>query len=112
VNLRFRNKRALVTGCSRGIGAAIVSRLVHEGVDLARTYINRAQEAENTSASVRETGARVLTIQADSAMPGALAAVVQKTADVFGGVDILRKHLFMLLPGMAEITVSRVYSAH
>jgi NAD(P)-dependent dehydrogenase (short-subunit alcohol dehydrogenase family) len=78
MNGRLQNKRALVTGGSRGMGAAIVSRLAHEGADVVLTYLNRPGEAGHTAASVRETGVRVLAIQADSTMPETFAAALEK----------------------------------
>ena len=66
---RLQDKRALVTGGSRGIGAAIVKRLAREGADVALTYVSKPDEANKTAAAARALGVRALAIQADSAMP-------------------------------------------
>jgi 3-oxoacyl-[acyl-carrier protein] reductase len=63
----LRGKRALVTGGSRGIGAAIVKRLAREGADVALTYVSKADETNRTVAAARELGVRAVALQADSA---------------------------------------------
>ena len=85
----LQNKRALVTGGSRGIGAAIVRRLASEGAHVALTYVSKPDEANKTAAAAKAFGVKTLTIQADSASPEAVAAAVERTVQEFGGIDIL-----------------------
>src|SRR4051812_24171351 len=85
----LHQKRAFVTGGSRGIGAAIVRRLGRDGANVAFTWVSRPEEAEKTVAAAKEFGGRVMAIRADSADPAALAAAVDRVAGEFGGLDIL-----------------------
>jgi 3-oxoacyl-[acyl-carrier protein] reductase len=84
----LKNKRALVTGGSRGIGAAVVNRLARDGAHVALTYVSRPEEANQTAAAAA-LGVRVLAIPADAADPQAVVAAVERTAHEFGGLDIL-----------------------
>ena len=89
MNQTLKGKRALVTGGSRGIGAAIVRRLAREGADVALTYASSPDQAEATAQAAREFGVRALAIQADSADAGAVVAAVERTVAELGGIDIL-----------------------
>jgi 3-oxoacyl-[acyl-carrier protein] reductase len=85
----LQNKRALVTGGSRGIGAAIVKRLARDGAHVALTFVGKAEEAEKTATAARAFGVQALAIQADSAAGERVVAAVERTAKEFGGIDIL-----------------------
>ena len=85
----LKGKRALVTGGSRGIGAAIVKRLAREGADVALTYVSKPDGAGKTADAAKAFGVRALAIQADAADPEAIVAAVERTAKEFGGIDIL-----------------------
>src|SRR5437588_11138342 len=85
----LKDKRALVTGGSRGIGAAVVKRLAREGAHVALTYVSRPEEADKTVAAIEALGVRGLAIQADSADATAVVAAVERTVEEFGGLDIL-----------------------
>src|SRR5256714_15410221 len=89
MNHQLENKRALVTGGSRGIGAAIVKRLAREGAHVALTYVSKPDAANETAQAAEASGVRALAIQADSADAAAVAAAVERTAAEFGGIDIL-----------------------
>ena len=85
----LQGKRALVTGGSRGIGAAIAKRLAAEGADVAITYERSADRAEAIGAEIRKQGRRALALQADSADASAVRGAVNAAAKAFGGLDIL-----------------------
>ncbi len=89
MNVTLQSKRALVTGGSRGIGAAIVKRLAREGAHVVLTYASRPEQANETAKAAQAFGVRALAIQADSADPEAVVAAVERTVVEFGGIDIL-----------------------
>ncbi|MBB4858803.1 NAD(P)-dependent dehydrogenase (short-subunit alcohol dehydrogenase family) [Novosphingobium chloroacetimidivorans] len=85
----LNGKRALVTGGSRGIGAAIALVLAENGADVAFTYQSAAEEAQKVVKSIEGAGCRAIAIQADSADPQAIARSVDEVVSKLGGVDIL-----------------------
>jgi len=85
----LEKKRAFVTGGSRGIGAAIVTRLARDGADVAFTYVSRPEQAKATVKAVQALGRRALALQADSADAAALTDAIDKAAADFGGLDVL-----------------------
>lgn len=86
---KLENKVALVTGGSRGIGAAIVRKLVADGASVAFTYTRSAEKAEAIVQEITAGGGKALAIQADSAQPQDVIDAVNKTVAEFGGLDIL-----------------------
>jgi len=89
MGLKLEKRRALVTGGSRGIGAAIVKRLASEGADVALTYVSNPARAVETIKAAQASGVRALAIQADSADASAVVAAVERTVRELGGIDIL-----------------------
>jgi 3-oxoacyl-[acyl-carrier protein] reductase len=82
-------KVALVTGGSRGIGAAIATRLAEDGADVAFTYRSAKDKADEVARCIERAGRRALPIQADSADQDAVAEAVDRTAVQLGRLDIL-----------------------
>jgi 3-oxoacyl-[acyl-carrier protein] reductase len=89
MNHRLENKRALVTGGSRGIGAAIVKRLAREGAHVALTYAGNTDKANETAKEAQALGVKALAIKSDSADAEAVIAAVERTAQELGGIDVL-----------------------
>lgn len=85
----LKGKKALVTGGSRGIGAAIALRLAQEGADVALTYERSAEKAAEVATAVEALGRKGVALAADSADPAALKAAVDKATETLGGLDIL-----------------------
>jgi 3-oxoacyl-[acyl-carrier protein] reductase len=102
MNHPLKNKSALVTGGSRGIGAAIVKRLAQEGAKVALTYSSSVDRAREVVKAAQALGAQALAIQADSADAGAVAAAVESTASELGGIDILVNNAGILVTGPFE----------
>ncbi len=82
-------RRALVTGASRGIGAAIAVALAEKGADVAITYERSADRAAEVVRAIEGKGRRGFAIQADSADPAAVKRSVEEAARALGGLDIL-----------------------
>ena len=80
---------ALITGASRGIGAATAVLLARRGFRVVVDYLGSAQEAEEVVAAITAAGGEAVAIQADVTAPGDVAAMVDKTEQRWGGVDVL-----------------------
>jgi NAD(P)-dependent dehydrogenase (short-subunit alcohol dehydrogenase family) len=82
-------KRALVTGASRGIGAAIALALAENGADVALTFQSSPDRAQEVVTSIEKLGRRAVAIQADSGDPVAIKRSVDEAIAALGGLDIL-----------------------
>lgn len=102
MNKILTGKRALVTGGSRGIGAAIVRRLAREGADVALTYVSKPDDADKTAQAARALGVRSIAIKADSADANAVVAAVEQTVAELGGIDILVNNAGVALLGPVD----------
>jgi NAD(P)-dependent dehydrogenase (short-subunit alcohol dehydrogenase family) len=95
-------KVALVTGGSRGIGAAIAQRLARHGATVAFTYVTAADKAQAVADQIEADGGRALVIQADNADPAAVVAAVDQTAHELGRLDILVNNAGIFIGGPVE----------
>jgi 3-oxoacyl-[acyl-carrier protein] reductase len=87
--LKLQDKVALVTGAGRGIGHAVALALAAEGARVAVNYSRSAEAAEQTVAQIAEAGGTAIALQADVANAEAVNALVTRTVETFGGLDIL-----------------------
>ncbi|MFJ9450766.1 3-oxoacyl-ACP reductase family protein [Herbaspirillum sp. NPDC101397] len=101
-NLNLSNKVAFVQGGSRGIGAAIVKRLVQEGAIVAFTYVSSPDKAQALVSELEAKGGRALAIQADSSDSTALQQAIRIAAETFGRLDILVNNAGVLAMGPVE----------
>jgi 3-oxoacyl-[acyl-carrier protein] reductase len=96
---KLAGKVALVTGGSRGIGAAIAKRLAADGAAVAITYSASSGKADEVAHAIEAAGGRALTIKADSADATAVVAAVERTVKELGGIDILVNNAGVLALG-------------
>ncbi|MEP9355806.1 SDR family oxidoreductase [Xanthobacter sp. KR7-65] len=82
-------KVALVTGASRGIGAATARRLAKDGFTVVINYAGSVADAEKLAAAIEESGGKALTARADVSDPKAVARMWDAAEAAFGGVDVL-----------------------
>jgi 3-oxoacyl-[acyl-carrier protein] reductase len=101
---KLKDKVALVTGGSRGIGAAIAKRLAADGASVAITYARDANSAADVVKTIETAGGKAVAIQADAADAEAVKGAVDKTVAAFGGLDILVNNAGTAIPKPFEET--------
>jgi 3-oxoacyl-[acyl-carrier protein] reductase len=100
----LNNRVALVTGGSRGIGAAIAKRLAADGANVAITYTKGANAAASVVKEIERTGRKAIAIQADATDAGAVEAAVEKTVATLGQLDVLVNNAGTAIPKKFEET--------
>src|SRR5271170_4243494 len=101
---KLEGKIALITGGSRGIGAAIAKRLAADGANVAITYAKDAKAASAVVKAIERAGGKAIAIQADAADADAVAAAVEKTVATFGRLDVLVNNAGVAIPKAFEET--------
>jgi 3-oxoacyl-[acyl-carrier protein] reductase len=101
---KLTKKVALVTGGSRGIGAAIAKRLAADGASVAITYAKDAGAASSVVKAIEGTGGKAIAIQADAADAEAVRGAVEKTVATFGRIDVLVNNAGTVIPKKVEDT--------
>ena len=96
---QLAGKVALITGGSRGIGAAIVRRLARDGAAVAFTYKAAFGQATALVTEIESQGGKAVAISADSGDPDEVRQAVQQTVSVLGGLDILVNNAGILILG-------------
>ena len=101
---KLTEKVAIVTGGSRGIGAAIAKRLAADEANVAITYTKGADAAVSVVKEIERAGRKAIAIQADAADADAVEAAVEKTVATFGRLDILVNNAGTAVPKRFEET--------
>ena len=99
---KLAGKVAVVTGGSRGIGAAIARRLAADGASVAITYTQGAKAAASVVKEIERPGGKAIAIQADAADADAVKAAVEKTVTTFGRLDVLVNNAGTAIPKSFE----------
>jgi 3-oxoacyl-[acyl-carrier protein] reductase len=100
----LEGKIALITGGSRGIGAAIAKRLATDGADVAITYTKGVDAAAAVVKEIERAGRKAIAIQADATDAGAVVAAVEKVVGTFGQLDVLVNNAGTAIPKRFEET--------
>ena len=95
---KLEEKVALITGGSRGIGAAIAKRLAADGANVAITYTKGADAAASVVKDIERSGRKAIAIQADAADAKAVQAAIEKTVATLGRLDILVNNAGTAIP--------------
>jgi 3-oxoacyl-[acyl-carrier protein] reductase len=106
------NKTALVTGASRGIGAAIAERLASDGFTVIINYSGNARDAEAQASKIEKAGGRAITAQADVTDPAAVARMFDAAEAAFGGIDVLVNNAGVMHPKTLAESDDKSFDSH
>ena len=98
-----QSKVAIVTGSSRGIGAAIAKRLASDGLAVIVNYAGHAADAENVVQEIRAAGGRAVAVKADVSVPAEVAELFDKAEESFGGIDIIVNNAGIMQQGLVSV---------
>ena len=109
MNRKLAGKVALVTGGSRGIGAAVARALAEDGADVALSYVNSPDKAKALVRELQGKGVRAVAFQADQAKASQVTQLVRKVVDHFGHLDILVNNAGVFVTGpVSEVDAAQM----
>lgn len=94
---------AIITGSSRGIGAAIAKRLAVDGFAVVVNYAGRAADADAVVTEITDGGGRAIAVRADVSKPAEVEALFDQAAEAFGGIDVLVNNAGIIQPGLVAV---------
>jgi 3-oxoacyl-[acyl-carrier protein] reductase len=105
MNEQANTKVAIVTGASRGIGAAVAKRLASDGFTVVVNYAGNAKAAEEVVSEITAAGGKAISAQADVSKPADARRLFDQATEVYGGVDVLVNNAgVMALANVADLT--------
>lgn len=103
---------AIVTGSSKGIGAAIAERLARDGLAVVVNYASNAATADALVARIKAAGGQAIAVEADVSDPAAVAALFDRATDAFGGVDVMVNNAGIMKLAPVAATEDAVFDQH
>ncbi len=103
---------AIVTGSSKGIGAAIAERLARDGLAVVVNYASNAGEADALVTRIKAAGGQAIAVKADVSDPAAVAALFDRAIEAFGGVDVLVNNAGIMKLAPVTATEDAAFDRH